>query len=104
MVQVGSDRAGRAQHVRTYPCSFVGAYLAAKQPRHEVRVSTWLGEAGIGNTIIFATFYVTLCALNCFQQRRPASSCKGTHIDIMWQDHFKGPRILASLVLASFEK
>ena len=47
VVQVSSDRAGRAQHVRTYPCSFVGAYLAAKQPRHEVRVSTWLGEKNL---------------------------------------------------------
>ena len=32
-------------HVRTYPSWWIGAYLAAKQPRYEVRVSTWLGEA-----------------------------------------------------------
>ena len=31
-------------HVRTYPCSFIGANTAAKQPRREARVSTWLGE------------------------------------------------------------
>ena len=31
-------------HVRTYPSWWIGAYLAAKQPRHVVRVSTWLGE------------------------------------------------------------
>ena len=32
-------------HVSTYLSWWIGAYLAAKQPRHEVRVSTWLGEA-----------------------------------------------------------
>ena len=31
-------------HVSTYPSWWIGAYLAAKQPRHVVRVSTWLGE------------------------------------------------------------
>ena len=31
-------------HVRTYPSWWISAYLAAKQPRHEVRVSTWLSE------------------------------------------------------------
>ena len=41
---VSSDCVWSRAHVRTYWCSYIGAYLAAKQPRHEVRVSTWLGE------------------------------------------------------------
>ena len=31
-------------HVLTYWCSTIDAYLAAKQPRHEVRVGIWLDE------------------------------------------------------------
>ena len=74
---VSSDCAWSRAHVRTYWCSYIGAYVAAKQPRHEVRVSTWLG--GTFSTPYpsltpkpYSTHYCRTTLYNCLTSPNPS--------------------------------